>query len=344
MNINETYIFQSDSPLISVIIPVYNVELYLDRAVKSILSQTYQNLEIILVDDGSTDKSPQMCDKYKMCDRRVRVVHKENGGLSSARNAGLDIARGKYISFLDSDDWVANDLFEYCLSLIESKPVDIVQYATVITSVVGQSVTNQEKIRILRGKDILDYLMIQSTKSDRYYAAWNCLYTRDIIGELRFPVGRINEDIVWKYQVLSKANMMIDSTIVKHYYYRNDGSITKSGLKKRDFDLMIAGEEIKKLSSCETYGRIRQMGAVKCARSSLSLLCKIAYYGISDEQLKKKEIVKELTKRLRKDYFVLIVAPMAFSRKILATLFCINYKMTELIVFFVKCFQRSSWL
>mgnify|MGYP003623332904 CR=1 FL=1 len=103
--------------MISVIIPVYNVEAYLDRCVASILRQSYNNLEIILVNDGSTDSSAQMCDAYAQADTRIRVIHKQNGGLSSARNAGIDIASGEYLAFIDSDDFIADDMLETLLGL-----------------------------------------------------------------------------------------------------------------------------------------------------------------------------------------------------------------------------------
>ena len=115
-----------DNLLISVIVPVYNTEKYLGRCVDSIINQTYTNLEIILVDDGSPDNSPAICDEYAKKDQRIKVIHKENGGLSSARNAGLDIAKGDFISFIDSDDWVEKDLFEVLVSLYGKTQAEII--------------------------------------------------------------------------------------------------------------------------------------------------------------------------------------------------------------------------
>ena len=106
-------------PLISVIVPVYKVEQYLDECVQSIINQTYKNLEIILVDDGSPDRCPEMCDEYARQDSRIKVIHKPNGGLSSARNAGIDIARGEYIGFVDSDDYIAHDMYEKLYNAFE---------------------------------------------------------------------------------------------------------------------------------------------------------------------------------------------------------------------------------
>ena len=118
-------------PLISVIVPIYNVEKYLDRCVGSIINQTYKNLEIILVDDGSPDNCPQMCDDYAKKDSRIKVVHKENGGLSDARNAGMKVATGEYVSFIDSDDYISLDFYETLLETIVDNDSDIVECSVV---------------------------------------------------------------------------------------------------------------------------------------------------------------------------------------------------------------------
>ena len=107
--------------LISVIIPIYNVEAYLDECIASVIAQTYSNLEIILVDDGSPDNCPQMCDEWAAKDSRIRVIHKENGGLSDARNAGIDIATGEYIAFVDSDDWIVPEMYEKMLAALKTE-------------------------------------------------------------------------------------------------------------------------------------------------------------------------------------------------------------------------------
>lgn len=121
---------QEKYPLISVIVPVYNVEKYIRRCVDSILSQTYKNLEILLVDDGSNDLSGEICDEYAGTDKRVRAFHKKNGGLASARNFGLENVMGEYVSFVDSDDWIEKNTYSYCLDLInnENCKVDVVQF------------------------------------------------------------------------------------------------------------------------------------------------------------------------------------------------------------------------
>ena len=331
-------------PLISVIVPVYNVEQYIHRCLDSIVNQTYSNIEIVAVDDGSPDRCGEICDDYAKIDKRIIVIHKPNGGLASARNAGVNVAKGDYICFVDSDDWIEKDTLKYCVNLIntESEPVDIVQYGIATVSADDEIVKNKRQvIKKLRGRDILNYLMVKSTKTDTYFSVCRCIYATHLIKDETFPEGRVNEDIAYKYRVLSKASYMIDSNQIKYFYFQATGSITTDGFKKRDLDLCVAAEELNRLTQKETYGNIKKLGKVKCARSSLSLLCKIAYYGIADKDINKKETVKAFQKDLRKNYFLLILSPMAFSRKVLVTLFCVNFTITEKIIQLAKKLSKK---
>ncbi len=333
---------QEKYPLISVIVPVYNVEKYIRRCVDSILSQTYKNLEILLVDDGSNDLSGEICDEYAGTDKRVRAFHKKNGGLASARNFGLENVMGEYVSFVDSDDWIEKNTYSYCLDLInnENCKVDVVQFGiSCVEDEKEQPKVRKEKITRHENKDILNFLMIQSTKTDSYFSVCRCLFSRNILQDERFPLGRINEDIVFKYQVFAKANMMIDSNCIKYYYFQNTGSITTDGLKKKDFDLYTAASELKALTDKEDYGEIKKMGEVKYARTSFSLLCKIAYFGVSDESIDKADVVKKLQTELRKNFKLLIKAPMAFSRKICLLLLVIDFRLLEVPV---KLYRKAK--
>lgn len=326
---------QEKYPLISVIVPVYNVEKYIRRCVDSIIGQTYKNLEILLVDDGSNDLSTEICDEYAEIDMRVRVFHKKNGGLSSARNLGLENAKGEYVGFVDSDDWIEKDTYSYCIDLIKNEncKVDVVQFGmSCVKDEKEQVKVRKEKITRHENKDILNYLMIQSTKTDSYFSVVRCLFSRNILQDERFPLGRVNEDIVFKYRVLDKASVIIDSNCIKYYYFQGAGSITTDGLKKRDFDLYIAAGELKALTDKEDYGEIKKMGEVKYARTSFSLLCKIAYFGISDESIDKADVVKKLQTELRKNFKLLFKAPMAFSRKICLLLLVIDFRLLEIPV------------
>lgn len=219
---------------ISVIIPVYNVAPYLKKCLDSVCMQTHDNLEIIIVDDGSTDESGTVCDDYADRDPRIIVIHKENGGLSDARNAGMAIASGDYIGFVDSDDWIETDMYERLYRLCEDNDIDFV-IARFLEEKKG--VTNHssftEKFVIM---DSYSVLRICTMGDDRYVitnAVWNKLYKRSLLEDLIFPKGKNYEDIVFTTEVLMRARKVgyLDS-VVYHYRIRED-SIMGVGLKNQ---------------------------------------------------------------------------------------------------------------
>ena len=183
---------------ISIIVPVYNVEKYLNRCFDSILNQTFTDFELILVDDGSTDNSGIICYEYKTKDNRIKVIHKENGGLSSARNAGLDIARGKYIGFVDSDDFINKDMYKILFDTIQANNSDMVicDYYKVNEDDINKFRNlkcNCENIKIknLNNLESIDNLFLTGEK---FIYAWNKLYKRELFNDLRYEKGRIYEN------------------------------------------------------------------------------------------------------------------------------------------------------
>ena len=209
--------------LISVIVPVYNVEKYLEKCVKSIIGQTYKNLEIILVDDGSTDSSGKMCDEISKTDDRIKVIHKKNGGLSDARNAALKIAKGDYFGFVDSDDYIANDMFETLCNLLEKNNSDI--------SIVSYyEIYNDKLIGVRDSKDLINFNKLDAMKellmdSRIQSYAWNKLFKRDLFNGLEFPTGKNFEDIATTLLLFEKANKVTLLEEPKYYYLRRDDSI-----------------------------------------------------------------------------------------------------------------------
>lgn len=222
--------------MISVIVPVYNVKSYLKKCIESILNQTYSNLEIILVDDGSTDGSNEVCKYFERLDSRIRLIEKENGGLSSARNAGLEVAKGDYISFIDSDDWIEKDFIENLLFLLEKYNADISQ-----CSFVRDNGTRAPKIykdttsKVISGKEALKNLYNRRTYLNTV-VMWNKLYKKKIFEKMRFEEGIINEDEAIIHEILYSLNrVVINSSTLYHYYVRSN-SIMQSefSLKKLD--------------------------------------------------------------------------------------------------------------
>lgn len=317
-------------PKISVIVPVYKVEKYLRRCVDSVLNQTYQNIEVILVDDGSPDGSPAICDEYAQKDDRVKVIHKKNGGQSSARNAGMEAVTGQYVGFADSDDWIEPDTIEYCINLIQKHNANAVQFDISLCSDPDAKISQPDEIvNVYHDKEILEYYLDSSTRRSGGFSVWRCLFEAPTAKRCQFREGKINEDIDYKYKVLRDCKTWVVSNQKKYYYWQGGESISTGGLRKKDFELREAAELLCAMTSQETYGRIKFLGEVKKARSAFSFLCKIAYYGVSDPSIDKKQIVRELTAEHRKNVGILLKAPMALSRKILAVLFAINFTITE---------------
>ena len=228
-------------PLITIIIPIYNVEQYLRRCVDSVLQQTYTKLEIILIDDGSPDNCGSICDKYVEADSRIKVIHKTNGGLSSARNAGLDIMTGEYVMFIDSDDYIALDCVEYLVGLAErfSAQLAIGNYAETCSSqyTFGQNQLwqNQEALELLSGKKAIERQF--GGKTVQYVSSCVKLYARGLFEQLRFPEGLVHEDEGTTYKALYACEKVVVSQRIVYAYYYNPESITKLPKKKNYQDL-----------------------------------------------------------------------------------------------------------
>lgn len=221
--------------LISIIVPVYQVEQYLERCISSILSQTYKTIELILVDDGSPDRCGFICDKFAQNDSRVQVIHKQNGGLSSARNAALDIARGEYISFIDGDDMIHPKMLEWMIQELESSGVDIV--STGLTSFHEDTPTIENwgtiQFERLQQKDFIDHLFPENFGKISVTACGK-VYRKELFDHLRYPEGVIYEDLRVYLELLLKCKKISVSNHALYYWYHNTASITRSNYLKYD--------------------------------------------------------------------------------------------------------------
>lgn len=218
---------------ISVIVPIYNVEEYLERCIKTIINQTYKDLEIILVDDGSTDSSGKICDNYAKKDNRIVVIHKKNGGLSDARNAGIDKSTGKYLYFIDSDDYIElnmlEDLYHNCVDnsceiaisnkFIEYDEKNFYEQKSILADKVADSI------------EALELLLLSDP------AIWNKLFLKDLFNNIRFPKGKLYEDIITTPFLFEKAKRVyFNSNSYYHYIQRNNSIVHKKfSLKKMDY-------------------------------------------------------------------------------------------------------------
>lgn len=223
--------------LVTIIVPIYKVEAYLQKCIDSILNQTYKNLEIILVDDGSPDNCGHICDEYAKTDIRIKVIHKKNGGLSDARNAGLDIATGDYIYFIDSDDWIASNAIEILTSYIESNnEIDIVAGCAVdIHEENGKILETNYSIKL----DTIQTLnKIEALKNNLLngWAAWNKLYKKELFKEIRFPKGKINEDEAVMLHIISLCEKIVLVGQPTYFYFLRPESITTSSFSEKKMD------------------------------------------------------------------------------------------------------------
>ena len=219
--------------VISVIIPVYKVEEYLDQCVQSLIKQSYTNLEIILVDDGSPDHCPQICDDWAMQDSRIKVIHKANGGLSDARNAGLDICTGDYIAFVDSDDWIKPEMYQVMINAIEKEKADICA-CNIISCYPDKEVCWGGKCNKTGGSE--DMLALLYSDSEFPTCAWNKLYKKELWEDFRFPVGKICEDAFTTYLLLHKADKIVQITDALYCYRIRSNSIMTSAFSHKTMD------------------------------------------------------------------------------------------------------------
>lgn len=248
--------------LISIIVPVYKVEPYLDRCVQSIVDQTYSNLEIILIDDGSPDKCPQMCDAWAQKDSRIRVIHKENGGLSDARNAGIQEASGEYIAFVDSDDWLENAFIENLHTAIDQNDCEVAGCRFFVTK--GEHANSHYAgVRVAR---IVDRVTAMGDLIDDRIrqVVWNKLYKTNLIKQIPFEKGKCHEDEFWSYQVFGKLTRYVETEYVGYNYLQRPDSIMGEAYTLKRLDVVEAivrrqrylEENMKELSS---IGRINIM-------------------------------------------------------------------------------------
>ena len=195
--------------LVSVILPIYNVELYLKECIESVIGQSYKNLEIILVDDGSTDQSPYICDEYAKIDSRIKVIHKKNGGLSDARNVGIQASSGAYIALVDSDDLIAQsfieELYECCIK--SNAMIAVCAYSKFSNEDEIVFSDNQDNAQIISGRELIKQIYLGQARKFGF-VAWNKLYSRKLFDSVQYPFGRIYEDTFTTYKLFLNSNQI----------------------------------------------------------------------------------------------------------------------------------------
>lgn len=224
--------------LVSIIVPVYKVEQYLNRCVSSLCSQTYTNLELILVDDGSPDRCGRMCDEWAKKEPRIQVIHKSNGGLSDARNAGIRIASGEYIAFVDSDDWVSPIFVECLCREMRHSDCDIIECEVFRTKEEGADFPAESGKGIAYAAEAALEELIRDGVFHQY--VWNKMYRRGLLDGIWFEKGKTNEDEFWTYQIFGRAKRIVKLNAPLYCYYQRPDSIMGAQYSIKRLDALEA--------------------------------------------------------------------------------------------------------
>lgn len=258
---------------ISVIVPVYGVEPYLRKCLDSIVGQSYLNLEIILVDDGSPDRCGEICDEYAEKDSRIRVIHKENGGVSSARNAGLGIASGEWIGWVDSDDWVELDMFEYLLGNALDYQAEIAVCSRVERYKEHHIFRGWEETLILNREEAMG-LLLENDQMQNYLC--DKLWKRELFRGIVFPEGKTFEDIAVMHRLFERASRVVCLPEWKYNYYQRAGSIVDDpSLQNRINHFMAARNRLEEMG--EAWPQYLDLLEAQCVASSIMVWC--SYYA-----------------------------------------------------------------
>lgn len=281
--------------LISVIVPIYNVENYLEKCVDSILKQTYTNLEIILVDDGSTDKCGIICDKYKLESERIQVIHKKNGGLSDARNIGIEKANGKYIIFVDSDDFIVDNAIEnlYKNIIKYGKDISIGQIETFSDEKNIKKIERKVQTFCYDNQDAMENLLYNTQYTS---STAGKLFSKKIFDNIKFPVGKKYEDLATVYKLIHVSNgVVVTNQIVYEYFTARSGSIMNENFKLSRLDALYFTEEILDFIN-ENYPMIKNAAIARLIIECRDILVEIP----NDNEFKKyKEYINKYIKKYK---------------------------------------------
>lgn len=311
---------------ISIIIPVYNVEKYIRKCVDSVIAQSFTNIEIILVDDGSTDNSGIICDEYSKIDSRIKVLHKNNGGLSSARNAGIEVAEGNFLGFIDSDDYILEDMFELLYNNLIKEQADL-SICGIFQCYKGKEpIVNQQWYKILEPQEAIEIVFEGKILSVN---AVNKLYRKNLFDHIRYPEGKATEDAFVIVDILSQCKKIVATSEQKYFYFHRVGSITTIKSAANCFDCIEAYKRNKEIID-ERYPEISDI--------ALSNYCWSHFYAldrllISEDENNYLDREKEIIKFLRaKVFFIIRKSRLAKNRKIAAVALFINVRLYKALL------------
>lgn len=306
-----TQILGINNPLISVIIPIYNVEKYLHKCVDSVLAQTYKNLEIILVDDGSTDASGQICDEYAAKDSRIKVIHKPNGGVSSARNAGLKVASGEYIGFVDGDDYIELSMYQILLDSILQTHSDIA------------------RCEMYGWKPIMKNRWCGSAPQAMelfypYIYIYLSLISRKIIKNIRFDETiTLGEDMKFYFEVVSQAQYISYTPSNQYHYVINSQSATQQTFNPKKLSYFKATQASMHYAKTHHLLPLQRQIEAQICYHAVGFLRQIAMSGFQD-----KVVIEDLRKKIRRGLVRHLFSHHKLTNKLFALMCCINFNLT----------------
>ncbi len=292
---------------ISIIVPIYNVEKYLERCVDSLINQTYRDIEIVLVDDGSPDGCPAMCDEFAKADPRIKVVHKQNGGVSSARNAGVDNATGDLIAFVDPDDYVEYDFLEFLYSLMTQNDADISACGVLEVYPSGKT-SMQWDDKTLTVFDRREAMERMCYNEGFYITLWDKLYKRELFEGVRFPDGKLFEDTGTTYKIVHNANKIVMCHEPKYYYVMAPNSITTSKFKMSKLDYVEMADNMAEFINTH-YDGLESATLRKQMHACFSTLTQLV-----NSRVRNKEVEKLLISRIKKSKKSMLCDPRTPSR------------------------------
>lgn len=321
---------------VSIIIPVYNVENYIRKCIESVISQTFSEIEIILVDDGSTDGSGRICEEYKNKDNRIKVVHKDNGGLSSARNCGISIATGEYLGFIDSDDYIAKDMFEKLYTNIIKEDADVSICGIYQCYEGKEPPINEPWYSVLTPQEAIA-IAFQGKKFS--VNAVNKLYKKELFKDVRYPEGKTTEDAFVIVDIFSQCKKIVATSEQKYYYFHREGSITTVKSAANCFDCIEAyGRNLEIIN--QKYPEIRDIGFSNYCWSHFYALDRLL---IAEDEDKYKDREADIIKFIRNNTpFIIFKSKLSRNRKISAAILLLNVNLYKFLM--IKNSQSNTRL
>lgn len=312
-------------PEISVIVPVYNTEKYLDRCIRSIIDQTFSDFELILVDDGSKDNSGFICDEWEKKDSRIKVIHQKNAGAGAARNAGLAIAKGNYINFVDSDDWITPEMYEILYKLLRETSATIAMTNMISKSHYEKSEkldTTKIQYTVKDTKEMLKRFFRVRGEDSSIISVWGRLIDRNILSGFKFLEGTISEDVMASYYFIKKSETTAVINVPLYNYFINKSGVTKSPVTQKDFEYIDSFYNIWKDIE-KNYPSIGHYAYLNFIRSNFTILTKMKLFGYDKTDFLLNKRYENLKKIVRNNFWNLLKWKMPISRKLLLCYVCI---------------------